>query len=66
MAVAHAITVDKSCPGVELVGFLKDEEDDDWENSDGYPVVGPAHELEKILSAMRAGFGGHVEPKKQG
>ncbi|HEX2484947.1 MAG TPA: sugar transferase [Myxococcota bacterium] len=52
LAVAQAITVDKSLPGVELVGFLKDEEDDDWESTDGYPVVGPAHELEKILSAI--------------
>ena len=31
------------------------------------PFAGPAVEgAEKILSAMRAGFGGHVEPKKQG
>jgi sugar transferase (PEP-CTERM system associated) len=52
LAVAQAITTDKSCPGVELLGFLKDDDEDDWESIDGYPVVGPAHQLEKILAAV--------------
>lgn len=52
MAVAHAITTEKSCPGVELLGFLKDDDEDDWESIDGYPVIGPAHQLEKILAAV--------------
>jgi exopolysaccharide biosynthesis polyprenyl glycosylphosphotransferase len=53
LSVAEAITTGGSCPGVELVGFLKDDGDDDWESVDGYPVVGPAHQLEKILASVR-------------
>jgi sugar transferase (PEP-CTERM system associated) len=52
LAVAQAITTGKSCPGVELLGFLKDDGEDDWESVDGYPVVGSAHQLEKILAAV--------------
>src|SRR5574338_164018 len=53
LAVARAITTDRSCPGVELIGFLKDDDDDAWTSVDGYPVVGSAHELEKVLGAVR-------------
>jgi sugar transferase (PEP-CTERM system associated) len=53
LAVAQAITTDKSCPGVELLGFLKDDGEDDWESEGGYPVVGAAHQLEKILASVR-------------
>ena len=52
LAVAQAITRDRSCPGVELLGFLKDDGEDDWDSIEGYPVVGSAHELEKILAVV--------------
>jgi len=53
LAVAEAITHGRSCPGVELLGFVADDGEDDWVTVEGYPVVGTAHQLEKILEETR-------------
>jgi sugar transferase (PEP-CTERM system associated) len=52
LAAADAI-VSRGNRGIELVGFLADDGEDDWDDVGGHPVVGSAHELEKLLVETR-------------
>jgi sugar transferase (PEP-CTERM system associated) len=52
VAVADAI-VARGNRGIELVGFLADDGEDDWESVGPHPVIGSVHELEKVLDSMR-------------
>ncbi len=52
VAAADAI-VARGNRGIELVGFLADDGEDDWESVGAHPVIGSVHELEKVLDSMR-------------
>jgi sugar transferase (PEP-CTERM system associated) len=52
VAAADAI-VARGNRGIERVGFLADDGEEDWDDVAGHPVVGSAHELEKILAETR-------------
>ncbi len=54
VAIAESVRIRKRL-GVELVGFLSDEFQDEGRSISGFPVLGKIHEVEKILDSLRVG-----------